>query len=143
MKSSPNLPVQQNGMALATQSGPLATPAVSTEPKPKPITVKSPIESDSASAPATSQSSQVLRLEGEGSVIVLGREAGAALELSQHPESLSKLIRRGSLFTVSRGTSIQRLQGNRSGNKFVVKVRIVEGSMMGQEGWAQTRQISP
>jgi len=143
MKSSPSLPVQERGTetVLATQAGPLATPAVSTEPKA--ITGKKTIESASTSAPATPRSSQVLRLEGKRSVIVLGRDAGAALELSQHPERLSKLIRRGSLFTVTRGTAIKPLLGNRLGNSFVIKVLIMEGSMVGQEGWTQTSQLSP
>jgi hypothetical protein len=73
---------------------------------------------------------------------VLGREAGAALELSQHPEKLSKLIEGGSLFTVPHGTAIKLLQGNRLGNSFVIKVRVMEGSMAGQEGWAQPSQVS-
>src|SRR5262249_39958510 len=77
------------------------------------------------------------RLEGDGSVIVLGRDGMAALELSQHPERLSKLIRRGSLFTVPRGTAIKLLQGNR----FVIKIRIMEGPMVGQEGWAGQAQL--
>jgi hypothetical protein len=143
MKSSPSLPVQKSGteMVLATPAGPPATPVVFTEPKA--ITGKKTIESASTSARAAPRSSQVLHLEGKRSVIVLGREAGAALELSQHPERLSKLIRRGSLFTVTRGTAIKPLLGNRLGNRFVIKVLIMEGSMVGQEGWTQTSQLSP
>ena len=124
-------------MALAPQSAPFATPTVSTEPKP--IMEQNTIESHSTSATAIQRSNQVLRLEGKGSVIVLGREAGAALELSQHPEMLRTLIRRGSLFTVPRGTAIKLLQRN----KFVIKVLIIEGSMVGREGWTQTSQVSP
>ena len=143
VKSSPSLPVQQSvtEMALAPQSAPLAPPTV--PPEPAPIMEQNTIESDSTSAPAIPRSNQVLRLEGTGAVVVLGREAGAALELSQHPESLRKLIRRGSLFTVPRGTPIKLRQGNRFGNSFVIKVQLIAGSMVGQEGWAQTWQISP
>jgi hypothetical protein len=67
----------------------------------------------------------------------------ATLELSQHPERLGKLIRNGSLFTVPRGTAIKLLQGKRLENQFVIKVLITEGSKVGQEGWAQTWQVSP
>jgi hypothetical protein len=143
VKSSPNSPVQESGteMALAPQSTPLATPTVPTEPKP--ITEKKTIESDSTSTSSTLQSNRALRVEGKGSVIVLGRRAVVALELAQHPERLRKLIQRGSLFTVPRGTPIKFVQGNRSGNRFVVKVRIMAGSMVGREGWAQTWQVSP
>jgi hypothetical protein len=98
------------------------------------------IESDSTSTRAALQLDQVLRLEGQGSVIVLGREAGVALELSQHPETLSKLIQGGSLFSVPRGTVIKLLQENRLGSRFVIKVRIMEGYMAGQEGWIQPEQ---
>jgi hypothetical protein len=143
VKSSPSLPVQESvtEMALAPESVPLAAPTVSTEPKP--IMGKNTIESDSTSAPAIPRSTQVLRLEGKGALIVLGRKAEVAMELAQHPESLRKLIRRGSLFTVPRGTPIKLLQGNRSGNRFVIKVQLMAGSMVGHEGWAQTWQISP
>jgi hypothetical protein len=95
------------------------------------------------SAPAIPRSNGVLRLEGKGPVIVLGRKAVVALELAQHPERLRKLIRRGSLFTVPRGTPIRLLQGNRLGNRSVIKVKLLAGSMVGQVGWAQTSQISP
>jgi hypothetical protein len=101
------------------------------------------IESDSTSAPAIARSNQALRLEGTGSLIMLGRRAEVAMELAQHPESLRKVIRRGSLFTVPRGTPIKLLQGNRLGNRFVIEVQLMAGSMVGQEGWAQTWQISP
>ena len=143
VKSSLSLPVQESvtEMALAQQSAPLAAPTVSTEPKP--IVGKDTIESDSTLAPAIPRSNQVLRLEGKGALIVLGRKAEVAMELAQHPESLRKLIGRGSLFTVARGTPIKFLQGNRLGNRFVIKVQLMAGSMVGQEGWAQTWQISP
>jgi hypothetical protein len=78
-------------------------------------------------------------LGGKESVIVLGRDAGAARELSQHPDRLRGLIRRGSLFTVQRGTAVKLLQGN----GFVIKVLIMEGSMIGREGWTQTSQVLP
>lgn len=94
---------------------------------------------DSTSRAAPLGSNQVLRLESKKSVIVLGREAVAAIELSQHPGSLRKLIRNGSLFTVRRGTAIKLLEENR----LVSKVLITEGSMLGQEGWAPTWQVSP
>jgi hypothetical protein len=55
---------------------------------------------------------QVLRLQGKKSVIVLGRQAVAALELSQHPGRIRKLIQSGSLFTVPCGTAIKLLQKN-------------------------------
>ena len=143
VKSSPSLPVQESGteLTLASESGTLATPTVSTEPRP--ITGKKTIESDSISAAASPRSNQALRLEGNGSVIVLGREAGAALELSQHPERLRTLIRRGSLFAVPRRTATKLLQGNRLGNRFVMKALIMEGSMVGREGLTQTSQVSP
>jgi hypothetical protein len=143
LKSSPSVPIQESGteMAPAPQPATVAAPPVSTEPTP--ITEPTPVETDSTSAPPTSQSNRVLRLQGKGSVIVLGRKAAVALELAQHPERLRKLIRRGSLFTVPRGTPIKLVQGNRPGNRFVVKVRIMEGSKVGQEGWAQTSQVSP
>jgi hypothetical protein len=142
-KSSPSLPVQESvtEMSLAQQSAPLAPPTVSTEPKP--IMERNTIESDSTSAPAIARSNQALRLEGTGSLIMLGRRAEVAMELAQHPESLRKVIRRGSLFTVPRGTPIKLLQGNRLGNRFVIEVQLMAGSMVGQEGWAQTWQISP
>jgi hypothetical protein len=142
VKSSPGLPVQESGteMALAPQPDTLAAPTVST--KPEPITEPKPIESDSTSAPPPPRANRVLRLEGKGSVIVLGRKAVVALELAQHPERLRKLIRRGALFTVPPGTPIKLVQGNRLGNRLVIKVRIMEGSRVGQEGWAQTSQVS-
>jgi len=141
VRSRPSLPVQENGteVVLAPQATPLANPAVSTEPKS--TTGTKTIQLDLTSAPATPRST-VLRSNGKGSVVVLGREAVTALELSQHPERLSKLIRRGSLFTVPRGTAIKLLPGNRLGNRFVIKVLIMEGSKVGQEGWAQTWQVS-
>ena len=143
VKSLPSLPVQESGteMALAPQSATLATPTVPKEPKP--IMEQETIESDSSSAPATLRSNRVLRLKGKGAVIVLGRRARVALELAQHPERLRKLIRRGALFTVPRGTPIKLVQGNRLGNGLVIKVRLMAGSRVGQEGWAQTWQISP
>jgi len=143
VKSSPSLPVPESvtEMALAPQSAPLAAPTVSTDPKP--IMGKNTIKSDSTSAPAIPRSNQVLRLEGKGALVVLGRKAEVAMELAQHPESLRKLVRRGSLFTIPRGTPIKLLQGNRLGNRFVIKVQLLAGSMVGQEGWAQTGQISP
>ena len=116
----------------------LANSIVSAEPNT--LRGNKTIESDSTSTRAALQLDQVLRLEGQGSVIVLGREAGAAAELSQHPERLSKLIQSGSLFTVPRATAIKLLQGNRLGSRFVIKVRIMEGYMAGQEGWTQPEQ---
>ena len=143
VKSSPSLPIQERDAEalLAPQENTLATPTVSTQPESTTGTKTS--EPDSTSASEVPRSDQVLRLEGTGSFVVLGREDVVALELSQHPKMLSKLIQRGSLFTVPRGTAVNLLQGNRLGNRFVVKVRIMEGSMVGQEGWAQTWQISP
>jgi hypothetical protein len=142
VKSSPGLPIQEHGteVALAHQAPTLVNSTVSTEPKP---TQTKMIEPDSTPATEAPRSVHDPRLEGKGSVIVLGREAVAALELSQHPERLRKLIRRGSLFSVPRGTAIKLLQGNRTGNRFVIKVLVMEGSMVGQEGWVQRSQISP
>jgi hypothetical protein len=142
VKSSASLPAQESNTetSLAPQSDPLATPTVSTEPEV--IPEKKTIELDSMSAPALPLPNRVLRLEGKGSVIVLGRKAVVALELAQHPGRLRKLIRRGALFTVPRGTPIKVIQGDRLGNKAVVKVRLMAGSMVGREGWAQTSQIS-
>ena len=143
MESSPSFPVQESGteMAPAPRSARLASPTVATESEP--ITDQKTIESDSTSAPAIPGSNRVLRLEGKGAVIILGRKAAVALELAQHPERLRKLIRRGSLFTVPRGTPIKVVQGNRLGNRVVIKVQLMAGSRVGQEGWVQTSQISP
>jgi hypothetical protein len=141
--SSHTLPVQKHGtgVALGPQKSRLAAKAtVSTTP----TIGERAIKADSTSASATPQSnSGPRRLSGNGSVIVLGREAIAALELSQHPERLNKLIQNGSLFTVPRGTAIKLVQGNRLGNRLVIKVLITNGSKAGQEGWAQTWPISP
>ena len=143
VKPSPSLPVEESRpeKALAPQPAALADPTVATEPNP--VTEPKPIESDSTSTPEPPGSNPVLRLEGKGSVIVLGRRAVAAMELAQHPERLRKLIRRGVLFTVPRGTPIKLVQANHLGNRPVIKVRILEGSRIGQEGWAQTSQVSP
>lgn len=143
-KSSPGLSVQHSRTEIeeAPESAAIATPTIPTQPEP--ITEQKKVESDSASAPTTTPpSNRVLRLEGKGSVIVLGRKAVAAVELAQHPEMLRKLIRRGALFTVPRGTPIKLVQGNWLKNRAVVKVRLMAGSKAGQEGWAQSWQISP
>jgi hypothetical protein len=136
VKSSPSLPVEERGTELVLApltTHPVANPTVSSEPKS--ITEKT-IGPDSTSASEAPRSNQVLRLEGKGSVIVLGRGEVPALELSQHPDRLRKLIQSGSVFTVPRGTAIKLLQGNR----LVIKVQILEGSMVGQEGWVQPWQ---
>ena len=140
VKSSPSLPVEQRGTegVLSPRATKLVgSRTVSTLPKSN--TAKETTGSGSTSAAAPLRSNQVLRLQGKKSVIVLGREAVAAVELSQHPGSLRKLIRNGFLFTVPRGTTIKLLQENR----LVSKVLITEGSMVGQEGWAPTWQVSP
>jgi hypothetical protein len=144
VKSSPRLPAPEGGMDAAPYSR--TTKMVANATAPGELSYPSgetTIAPESGSISAVPQSDQVSRLEGKGSVIVLGREARDALELSQHPESLSKLIERGSLFAVARGTAIRLLQGNRLGNKFVIKVRIMQGPKAGQEGWAQPPQVSP
>jgi hypothetical protein len=144
VKSWPSMQVQEGGSEVASDPETtelIANPAVATEPTS--TTGERTIESDPTSASAAARSNQVLHLEGKGSVIVLGREVGAALELSQHPERLSRLIKRGSLFTVSRGTAIKPLQRDKLGGRSVIKVLIVNGSKVGQEGWAQTSQVSP
>jgi hypothetical protein len=136
-KSSPSLPVEERGTesVLAPHTTqPVAPPTVSMELSS--TTEAETIGPDSTSAPEVPRSNPVLRLEGKGSVIVLGRGEVPALELSQHPDRLSKLIRSGSVFTVPRGTAIKLLQGDR----LVIKVLILEGSMVGQEGWAQPWQ---
>ena len=139
VNSSPGLPVEERGteLVLAPHTAqPAAPPNVSGELKS--TTGKKTIGPDSTSAPEAPRSDPVLRLKGKGPVIVLGRGEMAALELSQHPTRLRKLIRRGSVFTVPRGTAIKFLQGKR----LVVKVRILEGSMVGQQGWVQPSQVS-
>ena len=139
VKSSPGLPAEESGTDVepAPQTTkPIAIPTVPTEPGS--TTRKKTMRRDSSSVWAP-RSNQVSRLEGKGSVIVLGRNAVAAVELSQHPDRLSRLTRRGSLFTVPRGTAIKLLQGN----GLVVKVRILEGSLAGQEGWVRTQQVWP
>jgi hypothetical protein len=144
VKSSPAFPAQQSGTEVAPHRETAKLVANATAPgEPLSAPGEKIIAPDSTSISAVPQSDEVSRLEGKGSVIVLGREAGAALELSQHPERLSKLIERGSLFTVSRGTAIELLEGNRLGSRLVIKVRIMEGSKVGQEGWAQPSQVSP
>jgi len=139
-KSSPSLPAEEDGTEVVPnpKATTIATPTVSIGPVSTTARKTTETESTSPSA-APGSNFGPARLEGNGSVIVLGREAMAALELSQHPERLSKLIRRGSLFTVPRGTAIKLLQGN----GFVTKVRIMEGSMAGQEGWVQPGQAQP
>jgi hypothetical protein len=144
VKSSPAFPAQQSGTEVAPHPETAKLVANATAPgEPLSAPGEKIIAPDSTSIAVVPQSDEVARLEGKGSVIVLGREAGAALELSQHPERLSKLIEKGSLFTVSRGTAIEMLQGNRLGSRLVIKVRIMEGSKVGQEGWAQPSQVSP
>jgi hypothetical protein len=142
VKSSGSLPVEEQErdteLAPAHEVTALANPTLSMEANS--ITGNKTIQPDSNATPAVPQRDRFLRLEGEGSVIVLGREAGAALELWQHPERLSTLIQSGSLFTVPRGTAIKLLQGNRLGNRFVIRVQILEGSKVGQEGWARPEQ---
>ena len=140
VKSSPSLPAEGSGTDVVPApqtTKPIAIPTVPTGPGS--TTRKRTMGRDSSSVWGAPRSNQVLRLEGKGSVIVLGRNAVAALELSQHPDRLSRLTRRGSLFTVPRGTAIKLLQGN----GLVIKVRILEGSMAGQEGWVRTRQVWP
>jgi len=143
VEPSPSLPVPESSteMAAAPEPAAIATPPVPTEPEP--VTEQKTIEPDSTSAPAPPRSNGLLHLQGKGPVIVLGRKAGAALELAQHPDRLRKLIRRGSLFTVPRGTPVKLVQGNTLGNNFVVRVRLMAGSMAGREGWVQKSQISP
>jgi hypothetical protein len=142
-KSSPGLPTQERGTEVAPYPQAAKPVAYATPSKqPTSATGGKTTAPDSASRSAAPQPDQIPRLEGKGLVVVLGREAGAALELSQHPERLSKLIEGGSVFTVPRGTMIKLLEGNRLGDRFVIKVRIMEGSKVGQEGWAQPSQVS-
>jgi hypothetical protein len=140
VKSSPGLPAEESGTDVVPApqtTKPIAIPTVPTEPGS--TTRKKTMRRDSRSVWGAPRSNQVSRLEGKGSVIVLGRNAVTAMELWQHPDRLSRLAQRGSLFTVPRGTAIKLLQGNR----LVIKVRILEGSMAGQEGWVRTGQVWP
>jgi hypothetical protein len=143
---NPSPPMAGQEHATEVALGPQATKPIANRAifaEPNPISGIKTIEPDPTSTSAAPRLNQIPRLEGKGSVIVLGREAKATLELSQHPERLSKLIQSGSLFTVPRGTAIKLLQGNRFGSGFVIRVRIMEGSKTGQEGWAQLSQVSP
>src|SRR6516165_8812487 len=138
VKSSPSLPAEESGTDVVPApqtTKPIAIPTLPTEPGS--TARKKTMRRGSSSVWGAPRSNQVSRLEGNGPVIVLGRSAVAALELSQHPDRLSRLTRRGSLFTVPRGTAIKLLQGN----GLVIKVRILEGSLAGQEGWVRTRQV--
>src|SRR6516162_7298945 len=140
VKSSRSLPAEESGTDVvpAPQTAkPIAIPPVPTEPGS--TTRKKTMRRDSSSVWGAPRSNQVSRLEGNGPVIVLGRNAVTALELWQHPDRLSRLTQRGALFTVPRGTAIKLLQGN----GLVIKVRILEGSLAGQEGWVRTRQVWP
>jgi hypothetical protein len=142
-EASPSSRVQERGTEMAPAPESAAPLAASIPAEPKSIPEQKTLESDPTSAPTTPPSNRILHLEGKGSIIVLGRRAGAALELAQHPDRLRKLIRRGALFTVQRGTPIKLVPGNRSGNISVVRVRLMAGSMVGREGWAQKSQIAP
>ena len=84
----------------------------------------------------TSEPGHSLHLRGRGSVVALTRDAAAAFELQQHPDSLAKLVRDGSLFSVPSGTVIT-IQEKKNG---VIKVLIMEGAMAGREGWAPAEQ---
>jgi hypothetical protein len=151
VEPSSGLPIPESSteMAPAPESAAIASPTAPSESEPitEPDrshagTAQKTIESDSTSAPATPRSNRLLRLEGKGPVVVLARKAGAALELAQHPERLRKLIRRGALFTVPRGTPIKLVEG-KLGNTFVIKVKLMAGPLVGREAWAQKSQISP
>jgi hypothetical protein len=83
-----------------------------------------------------SESGHSLHLRGRGSVVVLALDAAAAFELQQHPSRLAKLVRDGSLFSVPTGTAIT-MQEKENG---VIKVLIMEGVMVGREGWAPAGQ---
>jgi hypothetical protein len=145
VKSSPSLPAQEHGTEVTPDLQATKLVAKATVPRvPIATTEESRAEPDSISASAAPRSYSGLGLlDGNGSIIVLGREAGAALELSQHPERLSKLIQNGSLFTVQPGTAIKLVQGNRVGIRLVIKVLIMDGPKAGQEGWAKAWQVSP
>ena len=93
------------------------------------------------SAPADgAESRQVTsRLVSKSSVAVLGLEAAAVAELSEHPGRLGDLIQSGSLFTVPSGTPIRVLETENG----VLKVEILEGSMAGRAGWARPSQVMP
>lgn len=84
-------------------------------------------------------SNQQLQLEGKTSFVVLGLEAAAIRELSEHPDRLSGLIQSGILFTAPRATAINVLEREEG----VVKVLLLEGPMAGREGWVRPSQLRP
>ncbi len=98
-----------------------------------------PRASDGFSRPAgPAGSERTYRLQGKSSVVVLGLDAPAVFELSQHPDRLAELIQGGSLFTVPRGTAA-RVEVTGQG---IVKVLILDGSMAGREGWVSASQLN-
>ncbi len=114
-----------------------AISTVSSGPKPE---AAKPRARAAISAPEDiTGSNQTWRLGGKSPFVVLGLEAPAVLELSEHPARLGVLIQSGSLFTVPRGTAI-KVREEANG---VVKILILEGSMAGREGWAHASQVRP
>ena len=85
------------------------------------------------------RSNHTWRVESKSSIVILGLEAPAVFELSEHPGRLEELVQSGSLFTVPRGTAIQV----REVENAAIKVLILKGSMAGREGWVQASQVTP
>ena len=92
-----------------------------------------------AAADGSESSHITTRLVSKTSVAVLGLEASAVTELTEHPDRLGDLIQSGSLFTVPSGTPIQVLETENG----VLRVEILQGSMAGREGWARGSQVMP
>lgn len=101
-------------------------------PAPPPVATPAAVD-DPGSPPTTS------RLVSRSSLAVLGLEASAVTDLSQHPGRLADLIQSGSLFTVPSGTPIQVLEAENG----ALKVEILQGSMAGREGWVQAWRVTP
>jgi hypothetical protein len=106
---------------------------------PKSGAIKTPGRFPFSASEDLAGSNRTWRLEGKSSVVILGIEASAVLELSEHPGRMGDLIQSGSLFTVPRGTAIK--VGETANG--VMKILILEGSMAGREGWVQASQVSP
>lgn len=104
---------------------------------PKSAVTHARARAESAAAVNIAGTNQTSHLGGKSSVMIVGLEAEAVAELSQHPGRLAELIQSGALFTVPRGTAME-LREMRDG---VIKILILEGPMAGREGWAQASQL--
>jgi hypothetical protein len=108
-----------------------------------PPEIQSPgAQSAHGNAPAPSAGSAEVhskpRLEGKGSLVILGVDAPAIHDLSQHPGRLPELVQSGSLFTAPRGAAVQ-VEETANG---VLKVLLLEGAMAGREGWVPAAQVT-